>query len=680
MFCFELWRLSLCAAHMFSVNKQSVQKDVELRLLRSSSRSLAKMFKQILRTSVLSKVVSLNRCLRHSSSFPWSDCDEPIQSVRKRINLRERIIDSVELDNLKEFRRSTLDRIDRLTYQGDHLIKSVHCCNSIQHLLTLIEQHLTTETDDADDSRPTPKIELRPEHLEMIYGKFRQLFCELKFRPDKRFVNEFYQTLNDSEFESFVHQTSGLIGSLSPACLIDVLYTVALILNQDPESAQLRAVIEQLNVKLNRLSLAEIVDCLEIIERYQIGPLEGDHQTDEKYLLQFKWNLLESARPRLMASSVDSLTLPLINRYLSIFHKPSNDPTYETLLYLVNTLGAPQVKIDFEQSVMLLRRIKTNHLFVRQYQDRVREDLFIKSMNRLIFKCNSTIFEQLSRRASREEFSLYLIKIHDFINPINYLFPDFYDCRLINLLAEFLVENLDSDANYRNLAYNLVHNYSKFYILDERLLKLLYTQCCETEKFLPRIAVSNFYYLFSKYRLPFVDHTLLATKLLLNPSDQHHFGTNQVMDYYKTNPLKILCHLILNDVTDERLLIYFSEATSKLDRTYCQQIPFSQFKELVLAKAHLNLSRLNIDLRGQIMAILERIMHQISMVRRRPNISYNFIRINSRLQSNAFLSNGIFIHPVAIYDRRIKNLVPLNDFRAFFEEFDRIPLTDNQEM
>ena len=630
------------------------------------------MFKQILKANDLRKIISLKPGLCYLS---YSMSDEQEQHVRRRIGLKERSMDSfwTEFDNFRELKRDTLKKTNRLAHQDD-LIKSLYYCKSVEHLLTLVRPYLVNDSSidsDAPKSLPRNENRIEPDHLEMVYNQFRLLYHEPKF-GSKQSLDKFCQTLKESsEFECLQHQTVHLIEELSTACLIDALYAFTRILNQDPQSKFVRGVIKQLDARLNVLTLDETADCLEILNRYQINSFERNPTELNQDLPQFTRSLAEAAKRRLMSNH--SGELQTILRYFFIFLNPHNDPTYKMVINLAKRLCSPDVKFDFKQSVMLLRIIKINHLFMEESKACVQDKLFIELMNKLISKCNSSIFDTLNSERKPKDFDFYLMKIHDFINPINYDFSNFYDKRLIRLLGDFLIEHLDDAENYKHLLYNLVYNYSKFFTFDERLLKLLYELCCENERLVPKIAVSNFYYLFSRYRLPFVDHERLATKLLLNASDY------ETMDYYKRNPLKVLCQLILNDVADQRLLIYFDAAADKLDDAFYARISFNQYKEIALARVHLKASKTHETLKRQIEQKLDRAVKNIIQMNRRPRISDAFIRINNKLQSNAYLSNGVFIYPVGIYDRNIQNLIALPHL-SFFQEIDRLPLTDNQEM
>ena len=86
-----------------------------------------------------------------------------------------------------------------------------------------------------------------------------------------------------------------------------------------------------------------------------------------------------------------------------------------------------------------------------------------------------------------------------------------------------LTENFKSDEYYQFLTLNLIQNYAKYNIYNERLMKLVYFDIfcvADNSKQFKRMTINNFIFLYlylSKYRLPYVDQQKLA-KIICNLS------------------------------------------------------------------------------------------------------------------------------------------------------------------
>ena len=81
------------------------------------------------------------------------------------------------------------------------------------------------------------------------------------------------------------------------------------------------------------------------------------------------------------------------------------------------------------------------------------------------------ILETLLTEESTVYIDNYLIKIHNSTDDFNYESPNFYDERILKLLAEHLINNLNS--RHKHLIVNLIQNYAKYNVYNEKLLKFI---------------------------------------------------------------------------------------------------------------------------------------------------------------------------------------------------------------
>ena len=136
-------------------------------------------------------------------------------------------------------------------YYNDELVLNLDKCTNLNELLNIIEQF---------------KINLRIDHLELIYEKINSIFYNLK--EQNLSTNDFKdQLINSSTYNLILTLTLKWIRELNTNCLTNCLKTFSY-LNQDTETKIVNVVLEMLKHRLNQLEINEIDDCLFAFDQY----------------------------------------------------------------------------------------------------------------------------------------------------------------------------------------------------------------------------------------------------------------------------------------------------------------------------------------------------------------------------------------------------------------------------
>ena len=590
-------------------------------------------------------------------------------AVKRKTNLVDQ-----SPNELSALRKPTTVR--KSTTSLDNLIKNVNACKTLACLFDLIQPHLTEP--------PT----LTDEHLNAIFYKLNDLFFN-QSEFDKERMSESKRILSNSPvFKSLMSQTNRRINALGTSSLLCLLHTFSLA-SLDPNFLVVKRTITELDVRLDVLELDAVIECAKQLHYYL-----GTAFTPQ--LFDFNNRVLQSLKKDLLVNRFDPQNVKATVNYWFIFLKPENDPQFEVAKYMAKQLLAPDVKLSFEQAVLLMRKIKLNHYLYRerlnkpncygQMRDMYRgvefefrkRNLFPKIIAELVDKCNTVIYETLCLQATTENFNYFYNKLHDFTYDISHELPNFYASKILFFVVPHLVQNIESSDRLKGIAFELLQNYAKFNIYDEKLIKLAYDLYLRDEKLRSKIDGSHFLFILTKYRLPFVDHRYLG-KLLVSFSTKFHKSTET-----KANPLRVLCELILNDVEDETLLSYLNDAVSNLSNEYYENFKsINHFKQIALAKHYLSTKTgLKEDLKSKLETTLNAAIHAIHFAGKKPKISHYLFLTDNRLQKNGYLSNGVYLDTFAIYDSLIAGLVPMTYklIDQFKHKVDRIPRTDNQEM
>lgn len=675
---------------MFYVNKQNRFKisSKKKELTELSHLGKIKMYRTILRSQNLinnhSVIFHSRCCLRILSTISHKSLAYSLNQADNLINVKKNQLMSSSI----EFSTTESIQTDLIL---DDLTRNIKSSKNLNDLLDLIEPYQST---------------LNNDQLVSIFGKIKELAFEIKSNEYaslveqmklktevKKSIEKFRQTAESSDvFKQLLNQTNSLINNLDTICLIDLLEILNL-LKYDPKS---EIIVNNLNVlrsRLNNLNLNEIKKCLEIMHHYL------HHQSATVQFFKFNQDLLRIANKMILNDKLNLNDIQSISRCYFIFLKPENSIIVgdELINYLTNHLLSNRIKFNFEESVLILEKIKQCFLYFnynvvktriktfqntnqsitniyKQIEFRIKQNqLFPNSIPELIDKCNSIIYTELIKdddRSRNEKINFYLSKLHDFTNTLNFELVHFYDEKLFYLLTSHLIKNLDNNYDF---IYRLMINYSFYETYDERLLKLFYDLLCKNDKFRIKLDISKIYMLLSELRLPFIDHNLFS-EILFN-------HLKSTLDANLINSVRLFSRTILNDVNNEKLFLHFFESIDKLDSKSYEKFNIKIFKEITLAKAHLSISSdLDQKLKFKIERKLDQLIQNFTSFSKKPTIGTKFIRFDNRIQNTGYLSNLVYLNAFVIYDRSIGDLLPLNQYFNYFDKIDRIPIKKDQEL
>lgn len=617
------------------------------------------MLRTFLKPQNLRRVISLSNYARGCATN-----SQPVDAnaVKRRTNL---VAQSGELNALAK-----PASVAKSTSSLDNLIKNVNDCKSLSSLFELIKPHLAELTDT---------------HLNVIFTKLNDLFFDSSMFDRQRVLKSKQTLQNSPVFKSLMDRTNRLVNKLCTSTLLSLLHTFSLAA-LDPQFVVVKRTISELNSRLDVLEQNAVIECAKQLHYYL-----GICFTEQ--LFKFNGRVLQTLQRDLQINRIDPTNIKKTTNFWFIFLKPENDPRFEVAEYMAKRLLSPDVKLCFKQAVLLMRKIKLNHYLYRErlnkpeyqrmrgiYYKQVelefnRRNLFPRILADLMDKCNSVICETLgSEEATEQDFGYFLSKLHDFTDDINHEFPNFYEPKILQFVVPYLIANIENNARLKAFIFELVQNYTKFNIFDDKLIKFTYDLFLSDEKL--RINGSPIFFILSKYRLPFVDHRHLS-KVLFNFSTQIRQST-------KMNPLRVLSELILNDVEDENLFGYLNDIVDNLTDEYYQSFKsINQFKQISLARHHLSIKNwLKDGLKAKLQNVLDQAIYSLSIFNKKPKISYRLYFADQRFLSNGYLSNGVCLDTFAIYDSLRAELIPMT--RSLVDSFkhrvDKIPRIEGQEM
>ena len=620
------------------------------------------MLRPFLKSQNLRRAISLGNYARGCST----NTNLADQNASKRkINLAEQPCELTTLRKSVAVRKSTSNL--------DSLIRNVSECTTLSRLLELIQPHLA---------------ELNDKHLNVIFSKLNDLFFN-KPEFDRERVPETKRILNNSPvFKSLMDQTNRLVHELSTSSLLCLLHTFSLAA-LDPQFVIVKRTISELNARLDVLEQDAVIECAKQLH-YYLGGIAFTKQ-----LFEFNARVLQALKKDLLVNRIDPQNVRTTMNFWFIFLKPENDPKFEIVEYMTKQLLASDVKLSFKHAVLLMRKIKLNHYLYRERLNKPhytpmrnmfkdvefnfrKKTLFPRLLTDLIDKCNSVIYETLCLQATSENFHYFFNKLHDFTDDIGHELPNFYAPKILYFVTPYVIQNIESSNRLKGLVFELLQNYAKFNIYDEKLVKLTYDLYLRDEKLRSKIDGSHFYFILAKYRLPFIDHGYLS-KLLFNFSTGFHKSSET-----KTNPLRVLCELILNDVENETLLKYLHDIVDNLSDNYWHNFKsINSFKQMALARHYLT-TKNNLDdrLKSKLVAVLDQAIYSVMIFDKKPLISYGLFSADHRFQKNGYLSNGVYLDTFAIYDSLTGDLIPMTYdlINAFKHKIEKIPRTKSQEM
>lgn len=632
------------------------------------------MIRSVLKFQNLRATKSLQYYLRN--------CVTTIDSkIVKKSNLKEQFFETKNNNSIK-FTNSISETSLPNSINGqtslpnsttNDLIESFYKCSDLVSFLNLVQKL---------------QGKIKGNQLAVVFNRLNDLFFEPEF--DFSRAIELRKTLKDSTvFKSLFKQTSQTVKQLDTRCLIVLLNTFCLI--EDSKNPLFNQIIEQLCNRSNDLQLTEIEECL----KHMHYLLREQSSFMNSRLIEFNRFLLRALKNKILKNEINLKDIKTTVNYFFIFLRPENDLNFVVIKHLTEQLLSPNIELTFKHSVLLLREIKLNHFLLKErlnkpknrlLKDQYKEielrykykTLFPRILNDLIDKCNTTIYETLCLEPKDENFEFFFYKLHNFTDDINHEFPNFYSPKLIYFLTSYLIQNIEKNARLKEIMFDLLQNYAKFNVYNENLLKLAYDQYVKDENLRSKVNATHFYFILSRYRFPFVDYQHLS-KLLFNYSTKFNESIAK-----KTNPLRILCELILCDIKNENLFHYLNDTIDNLDKRFYNNFKsVNQFKQIALAKVYLlTYGELDRNLTSKIEQTLDQSIYYIDLLKKKPMISKRFFKINNKLQRNAYLSNGLYIENLAIYDKSINDLVPFDSERldCFWQNIDHMQLSKSQQL
>ena len=635
------------------------------------------MFRLILRCQNVGRITRLNshvrRCSINSSNQIDQDKAKETIELTDQLNEFKELVKNDKIDNLK----SSKDELD-------NLIEKLYEFDNVKDFLNAIDSHLTS---------------LKSKHLELIYYKLNRLIIRSKIAGGTLEIKQFVG--RSLILNSLLDHTSNQLKKLESDCLITITRSFEP-MNLNPKSKIVLNIMIELKKRLDedKLDNKQITNWLKNMHLYLNGNLYATLQ-----FFQLNQYLIEKFRQLVLNDRLDLNDENLIEKCYFIFLKPENDPEHQVANYITEKLLATDHQINFTLSAKLLRAIALNSFMFQRnrlrnrlynagnneivssytefnikYEKRI---LFPRILSQLIDKCNEAIYITFFEKQSKEDLDLFLVILHRSIEEVNFEFPNFYSEKLLNFLIPHLIENMELKKSLKHSTFRLVKNYSLFKIYDKKLMKLIYNQFCNSDDFrnflIKRDSVLDFYFLLTNYRLKFVDHHYLAKQVWkISPNFQVLTRNQLVIN------LKFLSSLILNDFYDKDLFNNLVEIlVQAMKENLFNELGIirnEDFQRIVLAKIYLPIFfKINGD---RMKSTIEQILDQstYSLADQKPKIVNYYYQINNKLQSNGYLSNGLYINAFAIYDHSLKDLIPLTEHRYFFNKIDKMQVSIGQEM
>ena len=273
----------------------------------------------------------------------------------------------------------------------------------------------------------------------------------------------------------------------------------------------------------------------------------------------------------------------------------------------------------------------------------------------------------------KRDLDYFLKKIHFNSNALNNELPNFYSEKLLIHLVPHLIENFKSNENYQVLTLNLIQNYAKFNIYDERLMKLVYFDifcAADNSRQFKRMKMTDFQFLYlflSKYRLPYVDQQKLA-KIIFK------------LSIFKNDSVVFLIEFILNEVDNEDL---YKRLIKEIGYLNANDFNFKgiMFKRISVAKHLIGKANLDKNMKFIINQILDQLA-KVKFPRKKQNLILydHYYPIDKRMQRIAYLSNNYLeMNEFCIYDKNKEDLIALTQYRDLLLNVDQIELENEDQ-
>ena len=620
------------------------------------------MFRPVIRIQKLRRTtVVLNRFLRRNNNEvqtvnrdavkqtklnlieEWDEPSELIDSFRPKLTSFEKsklIFDEIDSDLRNDYRIKKMDR-----FYNDEIVEHVSTCQNVNNLLEFIGH---------------PTVKLLPHHIECVYDKLNTLCNELKKNDVHHFRSTFETIRSSPGYNLLLKRTLQLIRELDNRTLVNQLDFFNLI-EQNADTKIVMVTLEMLKHKLNDLELDEIGRCLFVFD-------SNSNKKLSNFFLTFRHALLQVAKIKIMSNQFDYENFDLVTGFLRIFASVDSRSNVDVIIHLNRALLQSKVEWTCLQAVQLLDVLKSlKQMPVEQTTGIV--------MNEMIRKCNSVIYEKLALNATERERSYYVEKIHRLVDgnlESNANYRELYDDKIVKLISPFLIENFDKYEKLHLL--NLIQNCSNFNIFDETLMERMYSEIKSNDDLRSKLNCFLTFKAFTKVRLPFVDCNELASVLFDFKNAKLNFEL-----LYKMNSVKLLRNLVLNDVDDVQLLSQLLNLIGNLDRA--NYVRDFDLKKLILAKIYLEMSKqIDTGIHLSVHCKLKELIIICSRYYSKPTVGRKYLKVDGRLQKDAYHSSGLHLNGLAIYDKSKCDLVSLVEFKDYFHKVDCIPLNENQEL
>ena len=681
------------------------------------------MYRQLLRSSNLKKTINFNWFLRSSSNLTNKIVDLNNDEIRKRIDLREQFLKAQELNDQEKQRSASNELLNAKTKQSNTEIQRLNLNTIKQERTTeiaddrelindtklnedreVIEQHKdkrietiskttnlqssekffdlihTVNTrenlDDLFEAIESHVAELEALQVGIVFDRLNSILYDLRIDNFYNYCDKLNELERSPVFNSLINHANYSILHLSISSLINILLTITL-MNKDSHSQIVKNVIQMLTNKFDDFTFKESIRCLQIISRYLNVNKKPTNQ-----IFKFSKDLILNTKNQVIDYTFMENEIRFIGKSLRLFLKPSSDSNVDIANSLIEKLVKPELKISEKQAIQLLKSIafvyiefrKTRSIEMnKEMEDKYfRRQLFPKTLNSLVSKCNQSIYDSFYLDANDGSFYYYLVNMHDSVNTLNFEFSEFYDARFLNFLTPYLLR-VHEEKRDRLKFYiaNLVQNYNHQDIYDERLLQLIYNFFIEDEAF-RKCQDINFYLMFSKLRLSFVDHQKFSELLF-----KEERALNSFRD--KTLCLRLICEFILNDVNHADFYNYLIDMVNTMYSNQFRRSSIRLLKHIQLANAYLQkFSNLDNKLKSNLKETLDQILHYIEASGKMPSPNFVLFQIDDRLIKHASLSNGILIDVFAIYNKSMHKLESLASFTNQFHKVDLIELNQDQ--
>ena len=603
------------------------------------------MYKSMQRLQRLSTAIILNRNL-------CSRINDKTNQHKSNIELKEKVTKSNQTAKLD----SKIEIVDDI--ENNILIVNLNQSD----LLSLFKKIIPHELD-----------RLKSNHLELIFDKVN-LYLKDEIKTSK---SDFAQIQNSiksqSSFKLLLDHTLKVKDGLNLKCLSS-LFTMLHLINENPNGELSKTAFNLLKQYANDPEFSyELIDCLETTSAYSsllnFKSRSEKYSNKNRYSFDFDIFLLRMIKVKTIETNFQFKDLVIVVKLLNILlSRKILDENVNFIMKLARFLLESDKNLDLAHASSLIANLKNVRRFPKKLNYEENLDIF----KQLIFKCNSCIFAYLAN-PNEDKLNYYLNQLHFNQDP-NFVFDNLYDEKILNLLSPFILSKMDTIENKR-LIYNLVFNHFKCYIYDSNLMKLVYELVCENSAFRNDFNYFVTFYLLTDLRLPFVDSKRLASVLFDFESNTYSYKIIR----QQANSIKLLSKLVLNDVIDEELLKKIISVALNLDDFTYSNLQSITKREFKLAKVCFSLF-VNLDSKSNLNKALDQISKIIDSFDPHQFIDKKLNDINSRIQRNGFLSNGIYLDSFVIYDKSIKDIIQLTEYRNYFERIDQIPLDENQEM